>query len=100
MVAVFHVFDSLDVLTPYDALAAGQTGPHSAADSGAPYLLAPTTRCRTFDSTFDSRRRASVASDAAKPSAPPDPLLGTTCCTEQRLTSNITQSLTAEHGRT
>ncbi|MDH6537993.1 hypothetical protein [Streptomyces sp. SPB4] len=62
---LYYVFDSLDVLTPYDALATGQTGPHSVAGSGAPYLLVPTTRCRTFDSTFGSRRRPPVASDAA-----------------------------------
>ncbi|MER6391318.1 hypothetical protein ABT236_22985 [Streptomyces sp. NPDC001523] len=62
---VFHVCDSLDALTPHDVLAAGQTGPHSVAGSGAPYLLVPTTRCRAFDSTFGSRRRASVTSDAA-----------------------------------
>ncbi|MFD9009888.1 hypothetical protein [Streptomyces sp. NPDC059552] len=62
---LYYVFDSLDILTPYDALTAGQAGPHSVAGSGAPYLLVATARCRTFDSTFGSRRRPSVASDAA-----------------------------------
>ncbi|AKL70404.1 hypothetical protein SSAG_04806 [Streptomyces sp. Mg1] len=62
---LYYVFDSLDVLTPHDALAAGRTGPHSVAGSGAPCRLVPTTRCRAFDSTFGSRRRPSVASDAA-----------------------------------
>ncbi|MFJ6756066.1 hypothetical protein ACIQNK_13725 [Streptomyces sp. NPDC091273] len=62
---LYYVFDSLDVLTPFDALAAGQTGPHSVAGSGAPYLLAPTTRCRTFASAFGPRRRSSVVTDAA-----------------------------------
>ncbi|MFF4452628.1 hypothetical protein [Streptomyces goshikiensis] len=62
---LYYVFDSLDVLTPYDALAAGQTGPHSVAGSGAPYLLVPTTCCRAFDSAFGSRRRLPVARDAA-----------------------------------
>lgn len=57
--------DDATVITPYDALAAGQTGPHSVAGSGAPYLLVPTTRCRPFDSMFGSRRRPSLASDAA-----------------------------------
>ncbi|WP_328972022.1 hypothetical protein [Streptomyces sp. NBC_00239] len=61
----YYVFDSLDFPTPYDALAAGQTGLHSIAGSGAPYLLVPTTRCRTFDSTFGSRRRPPVARAAA-----------------------------------
>lgn len=65
LLPLYYVFDSLDVLTPYDALAAGRTGPHSVAGSGAPYLLVPTTRSRTFDSTFGSRRRPSVARDAA-----------------------------------
>ncbi|MFE5558319.1 hypothetical protein [Streptomyces sp. NPDC056544] len=57
---LYYVFD-----TPYDALAVGQTGPHSIAGSGAPYLLVPPTRCRTFDSTFGPRRWPSVARDAA-----------------------------------
>ncbi|MEV7416543.1 hypothetical protein [Streptomyces sp. NPDC089919] len=53
---IYYVFDNLDVLTPYDALTAGQTGPHSLSGSGAPYLLVPTTERRTFDSTFGLRK--------------------------------------------
>ncbi|MEV7169324.1 hypothetical protein AB0O18_06495 [Streptomyces sp. NPDC093224] len=62
---LYYVFDSLDVLTPFDALVAGQNGPHSIAGSGAPYLFVPTTHCRSFGSTFGSRRQPPVASDAA-----------------------------------
>ncbi|MBW5420155.1 hypothetical protein GKQ77_01000 [Streptomyces sp. BG9H] len=63
---LYYVFDNLDVLTPYDALTAGQTGPRSVrTGSGAPYLLVPTTLCRPFDTVFGPRRNPSVASDAA-----------------------------------
>ncbi|MFI5830059.1 hypothetical protein ACIA6C_22905 [Streptomyces sp. NPDC051578] len=63
---LYYVFDNLDVLTPYDALTAGQTGPRSVrTGSGAPYLLVPTTHCRAFNTAFGPRRHPSVASDAA-----------------------------------
>ncbi|GHB85076.1 hypothetical protein GCM10010347_65050 [Streptomyces cirratus] len=62
---IYYVFDNLDVLTPYDALTAGQAGPHSISGSGAPYLLVPVTLCRAFDSTFGLPKRPPVASDAA-----------------------------------
>lgn len=49
---VYYVFDNLDVLTPYDALMAGRSGPRTPAGSGSPYILVASSHSLPFDGTF------------------------------------------------
>ncbi|MFE1987620.1 hypothetical protein [Streptomyces mirabilis] len=54
---VVYVFDDLGVLTPFDVLLSGSTGPRSAAGSGAAYFLVSVARSLAFDDALGTSQR-------------------------------------------
>ena len=65
LLPVYYVFDNLDVLTPYDVLTNGTSGPRTHAGSGTPYLLIPTARSLHLDDVFGSASRTGSGMAAA-----------------------------------
>ncbi len=49
---VAYVFDDLGVLTPWDVLLSGRTGPLTTKGSGSAYFLVPVARALAFDEVF------------------------------------------------
>ncbi|QKW48202.1 hypothetical protein [Streptomyces buecherae] len=62
---VCYVFDNLDVLSPYDVLMTGYTGPRTVHGSGSAYYLVPTARAFSFSEVFGKGPEESVQLPAA-----------------------------------
>ncbi|MFE2023531.1 hypothetical protein ACFW9O_36485 [Streptomyces sp. NPDC059499] len=61
LLPVYYVFDSLDVLTPYEVLTTGRYGPYSNAGSGSPYYLVSADRALAFDSIFGAEQATGLS---------------------------------------